>query len=193
MIALSLVIFHFFPCFFKKIFIYFNLRLFTLQYCSGFAIYWYESAMDVHVFPILNPSPTSLPIPPSGSSQCTSLELPVSCIEPGLAICFTSDNIHVSMLFSQIIPPLPSLKESKNCSIYLCLFCCLSSSGQSFSFSLRDFLYPWTIECGISSVIWNWLFSDFTTLSFIFTVPVTVITIEFNWLLQTSPGSLVKS
>ena len=63
----------------------------------------------------------------------------------------------------------------------------------NLSFSLRDFLYPWTLECGISSVIWNWLFSDFTTLSFIFTVPVTVITIEFNWLLQTSPVSLVKS
>ena len=144
-----------------------------------------------------SPPWTCLPPPspshPSGSSQCTSLEPPVSCIKPGLAICFTSDNIHVSMLLSQIIPPLPSPTESKNCSIHLCLFCCLSSSGQPFSFSLRDFLYPWTLECGISSVIWNWLFSDFTTLSFIFTVPVTVITIEFNWVLQTSPVSLVKS
>ena len=27
-----------------------------------FAIQWYESAMDLHVFPILNPSPTSLPM-----------------------------------------------------------------------------------------------------------------------------------
>ena len=37
---------------------------------------------------------------PSGSSQCTSPEHPVSCIEPGLAICFTYDNIHVSMLYN---------------------------------------------------------------------------------------------
>ena len=57
------------------------------------------------------PPPT--PPHPSGSSQCTSPEHPVSCIEPGLAICFTYDNIHVSVLFSQIIPPLPSPTESK--------------------------------------------------------------------------------
>ena len=37
---------------------------------------------------------------PSGSSQCTSPEHPVSCIEPGLVVCFTYDNVHVSMLFS---------------------------------------------------------------------------------------------
>ena len=43
-------------------FIYFNWRLITLQYCSGFAIYWHESAMGIHVFPILSTHPTFLPI-----------------------------------------------------------------------------------------------------------------------------------
>ena len=63
-------------------------------------------------------SPSWIPLPPpslshpSGSSQCTSPEHHVSHIEPGLAICFTYDNIHVSMLFSQIIPPSPSSTES---------------------------------------------------------------------------------
>ena len=37
----------------------------------------------------------------------------VLCIQPGLVICFTIDNIHVSMLFSWNIPPSPSPTESK--------------------------------------------------------------------------------
>ena len=80
-----------FPCgwltsFFKKI-IYFNWRLITLQYCSGFSIHWHESAMGVHVFPILNPLPPPTPSQPTGSSQCTSPEHPVSCISVQMSLC----------------------------------------------------------------------------------------------------------
>ena len=50
----------------------------------------------------------------------------VSCIQPGLVVCFTLDNIHVSMLFSRNIPPSPSPTESKSLfytSVSLFLFC----------------------------------------------------------------------
>ena len=81
-----------------------------------------------------SPSWTSLPHPspshPSGSSQCTSPEHPVSCIKSGLVICFTYDNIHVSMWFSQIIPPSPSPIESKRL-LYTCVSFAVSYIGSS--------------------------------------------------------------
>ena len=72
---------------------------------------------------------TPLPLPSpyhlSGSSQCTSPKHPVSCIKPRLAIHFLYI-IHVSMPFSQIIPPSPSPTESKTlfyASVSLLLSC----------------------------------------------------------------------
>ena len=63
--------------------------------------------------PSWTPLPPLSPYHPSGSSQCTSPKHPVSCIRPGLAIHFLCDIIHVSVPFSQIIPPSPSPTESK--------------------------------------------------------------------------------
>ena len=88
--------------------------------------------MNVHVFLILNSSPTSLSHP-SGSSQCTSSEHPVSCIKPGLVIHFTYAILHDSVTFSHIIPPSSSSTESKrlfNTSVSFLLshiqgYCCL--------------------------------------------------------------------
>ena len=91
----------------------------------GFAIHQHESAMGIHVFPILNP------YHPSGSSQCTSPKHPVSCIEPRLVIHFLYD-IHVSMPFSQIIPPSPS--ESKS-PLYNYKQCCNEHWGTCVSFN----------------------------------------------------------
>ena len=59
------------------------------------------------------PLPSSSPYHLSGSSQCTSPKHPVSCIEHRLALLFLNDSMHVSMPFSQIIPPSPSPSESK--------------------------------------------------------------------------------
>ena len=70
--------------------------------------------MDLHVFLILIPPPTCLPIPSLWVIPVHQPLALVSCIQPGLAICFTLDNILVSMLFSQIIPPSPSPIESKS-------------------------------------------------------------------------------
>ena len=111
---------------FFNINIYFHWRLTTLQYCIGFAIHWHESAMGVHVFPILKPPPSSFPIPSLWVIPVHQPWAPVSCIEPGLAIHFTCDNLHVSMPFSHIILPLPSTTESKrlfNIPVSLLLSC----------------------------------------------------------------------
>ena len=78
------------------------------------------------------------------SSECTSPKHPVSCIEPGLAICFLYDIIHVSMPLSQVIPPLRLPQNPKDCSIHLCLFCwhcVLVFTDYFFSLYLGYFIY----------------------------------------------------
>ena len=74
--------------FFFNLFIYFHWRLITLQYCSVFChtLTWISHGYTcVPWTPLPPPSPSH----PSGSSQCTSPEHPVSCIKPGLVIYFT--------------------------------------------------------------------------------------------------------
>ena len=113
--------------FFKFIFIIIIIYLFILLYNIVLALPY----INMHVPWVYmcsqswTPLPPPSPFHPSGSSKYTSPKLPGSCIEPGLAIHFLYDIIHALMPFSQIIlPPLP--QSPKDCSIHLCLFCCLS-------------------------------------------------------------------
>ena len=119
--------------FLKYKFICFHWRLITLQYCIGFAIHQHESTTGIHVFPILNP-PSLLP-------PCTSrlgrLSAPAPSIEPGLVIHFIYDIIHVSMPFSQIIPPSPSPAESK--SLFYTSMSLLLSRIQGYRYHLSKF------------------------------------------------------
>ena len=105
--------------FFFNWLIYFNWRLVTILW---FLPYTEMNQPWVYMCsPSWTPLPPPFPSHPSGSSQCTSPECPVSCIEPGLAICFTYDNIHVSMLFS---PTLAISHRVQKSVLYTCVFCC---------------------------------------------------------------------
>ena len=104
--------------FFNFLKIYFFLFNWEANYFT--ILWWFLPYIHMNQLWVYMCSPywTSLPLPfpshPSGSSQCTSPEQPVSCIKPGLVIYFTYDNIHVSMLFSQIMQPWPSPTESNS-------------------------------------------------------------------------------
>ena len=115
--------------------------------------------------PSWTPLPPPTPSLPSGSSQCTSPEHPVSCIEAGLEICFTYDNIHVSMLFSQIIPPSPSPTEYKRL-----FFKMLSFEMSVLVKCLFLFAYyfcpwvPWWCRLLDQSIVWGKLYPSYRVL-----------------------------
>ena len=83
-----------------------------LYNCISFAKYQNESATGIHVFPILNPPPSSLCTPSPWVVPVHQPKHPVLCIDPGLANLFIHDILHVSMPFSQIFPPSHSPTES---------------------------------------------------------------------------------
>ena len=81
----------------------------TLQYCIGFAIYRNESATGIHVFPILNPPPSSFPIPslwvvPVHQPQASSI----------VHRTWTGDSFHIwyYTYFNAILPHHPTLSLS---------------------------------------------------------------------------------
>ena len=81
----------------------------TLQYCIGFAIYQNESATGIHVFPILDVPPSSLPTPslwvvPVHQPQVSSI----------VHRTWTGDLFHIwyYTCFNAILPNHPTLSLS---------------------------------------------------------------------------------
>jgi len=91
--------------FFYSILFYFL----TLQYCIGFAICQHESATGIHMFPILNPPPSSLPVPslwvvPVHQPQASSI----------VHRTWTGNSFHIwyYTCFNAILPNHPTLSLS---------------------------------------------------------------------------------
>ena len=112
----------------QTVFVYFIFLYFFKLYniVLGFAIYQHESATGIHMFPILNPPPSSPPhtLPlgrssaPAPSIQYRALNLDwwlVSYMILYMFQCHSPKSSH----------PLPLPQSPKDYSIHQCLFCCL--------------------------------------------------------------------
>ena len=112
-------------CFYSVFKNLFNWKLITI-------LWWFFPHIDmnqprVHMCaPSWTPLPPASPSHPSGLSQCTGFECPVSCIQCGLVIYYNMV-IHMFQSYSLKSSHLCFLPQSpKVCSLHLCLFCCLT-------------------------------------------------------------------
>ena len=117
--------------FFFLVFFFFNFYFLTLQYCIGFAIHQHESATGIHVFPIPNTPPTSLPLPslwpiPVHQPQATSI-----MHQTWAGVSF---HIWYYTCFSAILPNHPTLSLSHRVQktvLYICVSFAVSHRGLS--------------------------------------------------------------
>ena len=107
----------------------------TLQYCIGFAIYQNESATGLHVLPIPNPPPSSLPIPslwviPVYQPQASSI----------VHRTWTGDSFHIWYYtgFNAILPNHPTLTLSHRVQMTV-LYICVSFAVSHTRLSLPSF------------------------------------------------------
>ena len=103
------------------LFIYFNCRLITLQYCSGFChtITWISHGCTC--VPILKPPPTPQghPSAPALSTLSHASNLDWRSISHMVIYMFQFYSLELS--HPRLLPQSP-----KVCSLHLCLFCCLA-------------------------------------------------------------------
>ena len=118
-------------CIFLKYKYIFHWRLITLQYCIGFAIHQHESTTGIHVFPILNPTPSSFPVPslwviPVHEPQASSI----------MHRTWTDNSFHIwyYTCFNAILPNHPTLSLSHRVQkpvLYICVSFAISHTGLS--------------------------------------------------------------
>ena len=93
----------------KGKFTFFLFFFLTLQYCIGFAIHQHASATGVHMFPILNPPPHTIPL---GHPNAPA----PSFLYPTSNLNWQFVSYMILYMFNAILPnhpPFPSLTESK--------------------------------------------------------------------------------
>ena len=122
-------------CFFRyatyKYFVDFLLVTTFFFFLNFTILYWFchishESATSIHMFPILNPPPSSLPLGtiPLGRPSAPAPSIQYRALNPDWQLISYMILYMFQCHFPKSSHPLPLSQSPKNCSIHQCLFCC---------------------------------------------------------------------